>query len=284
MDEYKPTIEDFRTRTQLGKLDRAIQRALLRCLSPDEITERIAKLDEGDDANDYVRRLSEMELPDSEWDRLVDAMDSLAQRSEDVPSRLKAKLDRTLLRLVRLLVRLRQIDLANHFAEPFVDHRRKARREWAYAALRKKQISQSIAVKLLKVFHQTGDQEALQLIVRNPERVPEIGADVLMENLDEEYWRARVVAALLLHDRQSALSLSHQYPFEFAHAVGRVEDTSLLSSLSDLLDDNQDDLEFLSIYAYALGKLRAKDQLESLEEFLASTYDDVRDKCGTCAR
>ena len=149
MDEDKPTIDDFRTHTKLRELDRTIQYARLRFLSPDDITDRIARLDEDDDPNDYVDRLSKMNLDDSELERLVDVMDSLAQRSENTPSKLKVKLDRTLLRLVRLLVRLRHIDLANRFAEPFVDHRRKARREWAYAALRKKQISQSIAVKLL---------------------------------------------------------------------------------------------------------------------------------------
>jgi hypothetical protein len=275
MDNDKTIIDDFVTQMKLGELDRTIRYARLRCLSLDEIVDRIARLDEGDSKTDYVHRLSEMELTDSELERLVDAMDLLAQRSENAPSKLKLKLDRTLLRLVRLL----PSDLANRFAEPFVDHRRKARRRWAYAALRQKQISQAIAAKLLKVFHETGDQDALQLIARNPERVPEIGAEVLMESLDEEYWRARVVEALLLHDRQSALSLCDQYPFEFAHAAGRVEDTSLLDPLCELLDDNRDDLEFLSIYAYALGKLRGKDELESLEEYIASAYDDIRDKC-----
>ncbi len=279
MDEDTPTIDDFKTQMKLGKLNRTIQYARLRCLSPDEITDRIAKLDEGDDVNDYVHRLSEIGLADSELERLVDAMNGLAQRSENAPSKLKAKLDRTLLRLVRLL----PSNLANRFAEPFVDHRRKARRQWAYSELREKHISQTIAVKLLKVFHETGDQEALQLIARNPERVPEIGADVLLENLDEEYWRTRVVEALLLHDRQTALSFSHQYPFEFAHAAGRIEDTSLLSPLCELFEHNRDDLEFISIYAYALGKLRGKDQLQSLEEFIASTYNNVREKCGSYA-
>lgn len=261
---------------KLGELGRAIQYARLRCLSADEIIDRIARLDEGDDANDYVRRLSEAKLADPELMRLVDAMDSLARRSENAPSRVKTKFDRTLLRLVRLL----PSDLGNRFAERFVDHRRKARRQWAYSALRAKQISPSIALKLLEVFKETGDQEALQLIARNPERVPEIGADILLENLDDEYWRARVVEALLVYDRQSALSLSHRYPFEFAHAAGRVEDTSLLGPLTELLDDNRDDLKFLSIYAYALGKLRGKDQLQSLEEFIASTYNDLRDERG----
>lgn len=265
---------------KLDELARTIQYARIRCLSVNEITDRISKLDEGDDANDYVHRLSEMQLTDSEMEQLVDVMHALAHRSESAHSKLKARLDRTLLRLVRLL----PSDHANRFAEPFVNHRRKARRQWAYSALREKQISQSIAVKLLKVFHETGDQEALQLIARNAERVPEIGADVLLENLEDEYWRARVLEALLIHDRQIALALADRYPFEFAHAAGRVEDTTLLSPLCDLFECNQHDVEFLSIYAYALGKLKGQDQLRTLEEFLATAYNDFRDKCAAYAR
>lgn len=257
---------------KLGELVGTIQYARLRCLSVEEIAFRISKLDEGDDTNDYVQRLSEMQLTDAENERLVDVMDLLAQRSEVAPSKLKAKLERTILRLARLL----PPDIANRFAEPFVDHRRKARRQWAYSALREKQISQSIAVKLLKVFHETGDQVALQLIARNPQRVLEIGANVLLENLDEEYWRARVVEVLLIHDRQTALILSNQYPFEFAHAIGRIEDSSLLGPLLGLFDQNKHDIDFLSIYAYALGKIQALDQLNFLDEFIATTYNDIR--------
>lgn len=58
MDGGKPTIDDIKTHMKLGELDRTIQYARLRCLSADEIADRIAKLDEGDDVNDYVHRLS----------------------------------------------------------------------------------------------------------------------------------------------------------------------------------------------------------------------------------
>jgi hypothetical protein len=274
MDEDNPTIDDIRVNMELRKLDQTIQFARLRCLSPEEIIDRIAEREEGDDANAYVYRLSEVRLADDQIECLVDAMNRLARRSENAPSKLKARLDRTILRLVRLL----PSDLANHFTEPFLDHPRKARREWVYSALREKHISQPVTVKLLEVFQKTGDQEALQLIARNPERVSEGWADFLLENLDEEYWRARVLEALLLHDRETALLLSHLYPIEFAHAVGRTEDQSLLDPLCELFDQNRDDLEFLSIYAYALGKIGGEGQLQSLEEFVASTRDHISDK------
>jgi hypothetical protein len=35
-----------------------------------------------------------------------------------------------------------------------------------------------------------------------------------------------------------------------------------------LFDENSRDIEFLSIYAYALGKLAAKTELESLKRYL----------------
>jgi hypothetical protein len=64
-----------------------------------------------------------------------------------------------------------------------------------------KPISQMIAFKLAKVFKDTGGQDALKLIARNAEHVAAIGGDLLLANLDEEYWRARVVEALIHSDR-----------------------------------------------------------------------------------
>jgi hypothetical protein len=266
MNEDSPTVGDLRLQMQLSELNRTIQFAHLRCLSVEEIVHRISRLDEGDDTNNYSYLLSEMQLTDTQSECLYDAISSLARRSEHSPSKLKATLDRTLLRLARLL----PSELAIRFAMPFVDHRRKARRKWAYYALREKEISKSIAAKLIDVFHKTGDQDALQLVARHPRCVPEIGAVSLLENIDEKYWRARVIEALLIHDRKSALTLSHQYPFEFAHAAGRIADSGLLKALSELFDHNNHDIDFLSIYAYALGKLQGRDQLQSLEEFLAT--------------
>jgi hypothetical protein len=132
-----------------------------------------------------------------------------------------------LLRLVRAL----PSELAVRFAEPYVDHPRKGRRQWAYVALREKHISPEVARKCADSFRRTGDQEALMLIARNPECVLEVGPEFLLSNLNEKYWRARVLEALIGHDRTAALFWSRKYPLEFAHALGRTCDRSLLEPL-----------------------------------------------------
>ena len=268
MDDYKSDIERIKTEMSLAKLSRTIQFAHLRCLSPTEIIYRIAGLDLDPRVTDYVHRISELELTGTELEHLVDAMKILANKSEHSPSKVKAKIDRILLRLVRLL----PPDLGNNFAEPFVDHRLKPRRTWAYSSLRQKPISKAMAIKLANVFRERGDQDALKLIARNPKRVADVGGEFLLANIDEEYWRARVMEGLLSHERPTALLMAERYPFEFAHAAGRCGDYSLVSRLTDLFSANQDDLDSISIYAFALGKLGAKEELESLGRFIALRY------------
>jgi hypothetical protein len=277
MDGDESNIESFKTEIFLDKLGRTVRYAKLRCLSPTEIFDRIAGLDLDPEVTDYVYRISELRLTGSNLEHLLGAMKNLANRSESSSSKVRAKIDRILLRLVRLL----PTDIGNNFAEPFVDHRLKSRRRWAYSSLRQKPISKIIAVKLANVFKQHGDQDALKLIARNPKRVTDVGGEFLLANINEEYWRARVVEALLDYDRPTALLIAKRYPFEFAHAVGRSGDDSLVSYLTDLFPANQDDMEFISIYAFALGKLGAIAELESLECFIAVRYPNSQRRQST---
>ena len=277
MDDDESNIESFKTEIFLDKLGRTVRYAKLRCLSPTEIFDRIAGLDLDPEVTDYVYRISELRLTGSNLEHLLGAMKNLANRSESSSSKVRAKIDRILLRLVRLL----PTDIGNNFAEPFVDHRLKSRRRWAYSSLRQKPISKIIAVKLANVFKQHGDQDALKLIARNPKRVTDVGGEFLLANINEEYWRARVVEALLDYDRPTALLIAKRYPFEFAHAVGRSGDDSLVSYLTDLFPANQDDMEFISIYAFAMGKLGAIAELESLECFIAVRYPNSQRRQST---
>ncbi len=268
MEKALLDAQDYERQIHLSELQRTIEYAGLRCLSPTEIISKISDIDPKDDRTNYVARLLELKLNASELRLLERAMTKLARRSEEAPPTLKRRLDRVVLRLVRML----PPELAAHFAEPYLDHRSKTRRVWAYSALRSKQIPRGMAEKLVNVFRRTGDQEALELIARNAERVPDTDPEFLLANIGERYWRGRVIEALLFHQRPAALALASRYPFEFAHATGRTGEKALRGPLRELLRANSGDLEFLSIYAYALGKIGAKGELRGLKKFISQTW------------
>jgi hypothetical protein len=263
-----PRLQEIAVEMALPELRRTIRYARLRCLSPSDVIARFADFAHEDDLSQYIARLLELKLTASELQLLVTVMEQLASQSEKSRSRTKLRIDRVLLRLVRAL----PSDLAVRFAEPYLDHPRKGRRRWAYIALREKRISEGVAAKCADSFRRTADQEALILIARNPERVVLVGAEFLLKNLDDKYWRARVLEALIVHNRASALSWSRQYPFEFAHAVGRTGDASLVGALGSLFEANSNDLEFVSIYAYALGKVGAAAELDALDKFVQAKW------------
>jgi hypothetical protein len=267
MSDAKPAGNDIRRVFAVQELHRTIDYALHRCLSVREIAERLLAREDDLDTTD-VDTLLEMALAEADRGVLLKAVARLAARSETAPSRLKARIDRTILRILRLL----PSEMSAPFAKQYLGHRLKSRRKWAYSAFRDVLISHEVSETLVAVFREHGDQEALQLIARNPAQVVATGPEFLLENLQEEYWRARVVEAALVEHRRAAIHLADRYPFEFAHAVGRLEDRRLLRVLCRLFPSNCSSVEFLSIYAYALGKLKATTQLNALREYVESTF------------
>lgn len=264
MDAFDFARDQFEVEIALHEVARTIRYARVRCLTPHEIIKLVCDPNEAENLGDYIGRLLELGLTVDQYEQLARGMEELASRSETVPSKVRVRIDRTILRLVRIL----PSHLACRFAERYVDHPRKARREWAYTALREKEISSAIALKLVNIFKETEDQHALELVARNPKRVVEVGTVFLLKNMREEYWRARVLESALRYDRATAVALSQEYPFEFTHAVGRLGDPALLSSLRPVFELNAKDPKFLAIYAYALGKTGARDQLDSLDRFV----------------
>jgi hypothetical protein len=252
----------------LHDLDRTIRFANVRCLSRETIIAGALNLENDEDLlNAYLYRLNELTLTPSEQQTLATGMVDLAGKTEDTSTEVKSTADRLLLRLVRIL----PLELATHFAEPYLDHRRKTRRKWAYATLRDKPITGENIERVGRIFRRTGDKALLPFITRTPECVRMLGADFLLAKLaakDQEYWRMRVLQAVLTYDRNAAIALSEQLPWEFTFAAGRTEDKTLVPAIQSLFEGNSDNGKFVSIYAWALGKLGARQELEALESFL----------------
>jgi hypothetical protein len=151
-----------------------------------------------------------------------------------------------------------------------LDHPRKTRRKWAYAAFRGKPLSAEAALKLGRIFQRTRDKAALPFIIAAPESLQLLGPEFLLGKLvanDQNYWRARVLQTLLSCDRNAAVVLSRRYPVEFVRSAGRTQDVSLIPVIQSLFEANAHNFGFLATYTWALGKLKASEELDRLEQF-----------------
>jgi hypothetical protein len=112
------------------------------------------------------------------------------------------------------------------------------------------------------------------LIARDSTAVAFADTAALLSGLAERYWRGRAMAALLQHDRPRAFSFAFHYPVEFAHAVGRLRDSSLQAQLDLVYETQKANPEFLCLYLWALGKLANERRLQQVISELDKLYPD----------
>ncbi|MCS5694379.1 hypothetical protein NZK33_20715 [Cyanobium sp. FGCU-6] len=251
----------------IQELTRTIEFAKLRCLDFNCLAEKLLASSDYIDTS-IVNRLKEMSLSGTENKRLIEACDVLSERARTGPASFREKVDRTINRILRILPN----EFSYPFAIEYLNDSLKRRRAWAYTAMRGKELSPNQLPYLIEVFDRRKDQDALQLIVRNPPLVDEIDPGFLLSNLNDKYWKARTIEALLQNDRDAGLRVAEEYPIEFAHAVGRLRDKSLLKPLSALLEPNAMNISFLSIYSFALGRLGALDELERVSQYAKAMF------------
>ncbi len=103
MENITFDTNDYSSEIAVRELSRTIEFASLRCLAPTEIINELADLDETDDRSDYITRLLDLKLNQAELGLLEMTMQTLVQRADKVPPRLKKKIHHALLRLVRAL-------------------------------------------------------------------------------------------------------------------------------------------------------------------------------------
>jgi hypothetical protein len=259
-------------------LDRTIRFARLRCVPRHEVIERALTVDSLDpeQLDACAFRLTELELTPTELRFLAASMTEIARETENASPEIKGVVDRAFLRLVSLL----PTQLADRFARPYLGHKRKGRRRWAYLTLREKHISQRTASTLARVFRETKDKAVLGMLTRTPECVRLLGARFLIDRLNgkgERHWRGRVLECLLTYDRDEAIALAPQLPWEFVYAAGRSGDGSLLPIVRSLFKTNSNTVDFVSIYAWCLGKIGAVEEIDALERFVREKTRHRRD-------
>lgn len=247
----------IRHQSLLGNIKRVLALAEIRCLSPSELLSRVTTIWEDPNSEEIIWCLSEIKLSNNELEALFNQIKLLSDVGDKLSSREKAHVDR----IVRRLGKLLPGNLSAKLAISFLSSKRKARREAGYALLSKIELNKKLGKLLLNYFCENWDQQLLQIIAKNEEIVLELDAKFLLQYLEEHYWRVRVLQALVRHDVGRAIDLATSYPHEFVHAVGRCKAVALAGVLHDLGDKFQDDLEFVSLYIWALGKIGDRHEL-----------------------
>jgi hypothetical protein len=249
----------------LQEIEDTIRLAEVRCLPFDALLQRLSNLWSDPYAAEIVHRVATEPFSHNEMAALATVAEQLAETADGLPSSRKASVDRA---LKRILARMPP-DLAAPIATPWLEHKRKFRRQIAYKVLRASGLPDSYGPKLLGIFRRTGDQECLLLIARNPRALQAAAPQAVFSAIDDEYWRMRVVEGMGSLDPAAAEPFAKLAPREFAWAAGRLRDRAFLPALRQLFVERPEDLEFRSIYAWALGQLEALEDLLSLRQHLA---------------
>ncbi len=262
-----PDIRRLRVQGVLAELELTLRLGRIRCLGAAEIVARLPGIVEDSDQNELLIRLAELELTQEQIEAVANVVRMLAAYGDTLRSREKPRVDATIARIMKTLPK----DTVNELVRPLLDHARRARREIAYKLLRHTGVTVEMADHLIDIFHRTGDEKMLELIARTASVVAEVDAEFLLRNFPDEYWRVRVLEALLHHRPQRAVDLAADFPREFIWAVGRVKADSYLPLMDTIVNINFNAFDILSIYSWTLGQLRAERQLERLIEKIQQT-------------
>jgi hypothetical protein len=245
----------------IDDINRTISMSEVRCLPFDELLSRIERLWEDTQASEISYRVCEETLSHNQFYALAESVQRLAKATDLLPSAYKASLDRA---IRRMLARM-PAEIAAPVAQQWLEHKRKLRREIAYGILRECGLTAASGPYLVSVFDRTGDQECLKLIARHPVAVGNLDIVPLLDKLEEAYWRMRLVQAAIISNKRKWMTLAESHPREFVHAVGRLRDVTLMSKLCELFKRHSENLDFLSLYGWALGQLGARTELAELK-------------------
>lgn len=121
---------------------------------------------------------------------------------------------------------------------------------------------------LLELYLKKREEEALKTIIYSSVKLDLEIIISILEKTDNKYWKARLIQNLILNEQNEVLKIYSMYPFEFIHAVGRIGNKKYIKVIKELFEENKNDFDFLSIYAYSLGKLCAKKELNNLSKYI----------------
>lgn len=238
--------------------------AKVRCLSFKEKLRRLKRGVDEEYFDELAFAVGELERGKRQNTELAGIVANLAKKSAHLRSSERARLDRCVGKLLRLL----PFDFARPIVLDLLLDPLKQRRRIALKGIRSEEIDDHFVQFLWKRFRETGDDHLLKVILGRPIPLDSLDLHQLIDRFDEDYWKMRVIEATLKADRSRGTEFATSHPLPFIWACGRLEDKRMISEVVDCLSSAPDKVALIGITAWALGKLRAIAELTKLEAFL----------------
>ena len=252
----------------LKQLKHTIDYAKFRCISTSELIQGLSEYQVDTFVENYFSRLNELKLTAKDYTLLISSIDKLINKYTNLTTKDKIKFENFIRRLIVYL----PSHLTHKYFDIFINSTRKTGRKIAYKSICNNLLTKTQINLLFELYLDKKEEEALKAIVYSSVRLELENIIPILKKTDEEYWKARLIENLIINQQEEVSKIYTIYPFEFVHAVGRIGNKKYTSMIKELFEKNKNDLEFLSIYAYTLGKLGAKNGLDNLSKYIASNF------------
>ena len=238
--------------------------AKVRCLPFKEKLRRLKRGLDEEYFDELAFAVGETERSKRQNSELAAIVANLAKRSTHLGSNGRARLDRRIGKLLRVL----PFDLARPIVLDLLSSPLKQRRRVALKGIRSEAMDGRFVQFLWNRFLETGDNTLLKVILSRPIPLDRLDPYRLIDSFDEDYWKMRVIEATLKADISRGPELAASHPLPFIWACGRLEDRRMTSRVVDCLSSAADKASLIDIVAWALGKLGAIAELTKLEALL----------------
>lgn len=249
---------------EIQQLEHTIEYAKFRCMPTYKLIQKLSEYKVGDFVDHYFGRLNEIKLSDNDYRLLINSIDTLISKYKNLSTKDKIKFENFIRRLIVYL----PSNLTHQYFDIFINSTRKTGRKIAYKSICSELLTKSQINFLLEIYLKKREEEALKVIIYSTVILDLEVVISILEKTDNEYWKARLIENLITNQQKEISKIYLIYPFEFVHAVGRIGNTKYLNMIKELFEKNKNDLEFLSIYAYTLGKIGAEKDLEELSKYI----------------
>lgn len=264
IEENNSITENLELEYKLQELEQTIEFAKFRCISTSKIIEELSNYQIDSFVENYFYRLNELKLTAKDCNLLIDSINKLIHKHTNLATKEKIKFENFIKRLIVYL----PSHLRHKYFDIFINSTRKSGRKIAYKSICKDLLTKNQINLLLEVYLERREEEALKSIIYSLVKLDLEIIISILEKTDNKYWKARLIQNLIVNEQNEVLQIYSMYPFEFVHAIGRTGNKKYIKMIKELFEENKNDFDFLSIYAYALGKLGSKKELNNLSKYI----------------